>query len=130
MGTFSLVEQLERKWQPVLEHDSLSPVKDNYRRAVTSILLENEEQALREDSSAVNSVGTGLNYATSSGLAGYDPILIALVRRAMPNLMAYDVASVQPMTSPTGLIFAMKSTYSVGTRTSGPEALFKEAYTQ
>ena len=130
MGTFSLVEQLERKWQPVLEHDSLSPVKDNYRRAVTSILLENEEQALREDSSLANSSGTGLNYATSSGLAGYDPILIALVRRSMPNLMAYDVASVQPMTSPTGLIFAMKSTYSVGTRTSGPEALFKEAYTQ
>jgi len=130
MGTFSLVEQLEHKWQPVLEHSSLSPVQDNYRRAVTSILLENEEQALREDSSLANSAGTGLNYSTSSGLAGYDPILIALVRRAMPNLMAYDVASVQPMTSPTGLIFAMKSTYSVGTRTSGPEALYKEAYTR
>jgi hypothetical protein len=92
MGTFSLVEQLERKWQPVLEHSSLNPVQDNYRRAVTSILLENEEQALREDSTAVNAVGTCLNYSTSSGLAGYDPILIALVRREMPNLMAYDVA--------------------------------------
>ena len=134
MGTFSLVEQLERKWQPVLEHDSLSPVKDNYRRAVTSILLENEEQALREDSSAVNSVGTGLNYGTASGLAGYDPILIALVRRAMPNLMAYDVASVQPMTSPTGLIFAMKSTYNSRVTSAsgqtGIEALFKEAFTK
>ena len=128
MGTFSLVEQLERKWQPVLEHSSLSPVQDNYRRAVTSILLENEEQALREDSTVANAVGTGLNYSTSSGLAGYDPILIALVRRAMPNLMAYDVASVQPMTSPTGLIFAMKSVYNG--RTENTEALFREAYTK
>jgi len=112
MGTFSLVEQLERKWQPVLEHSSLNPVQDNYRRAVTSILLENEEQALREDSSIANAVGANTNLSaagSASGLAGYDPILIALVRRAMPNLMAYDVASVQPMTSPTGLIFAMKS---------------------
>ena len=127
MGTFSLVEELERKWQPVMEHDSLSPVKDNYRRAVTSILLENQEQALRED--AVNNAGgvNGLGYGTASGLAGYDPILIALVRRAMPNLMAYDVASVQPMTSPTGLIFAMKSTY---TDRGGTEALFREAFTK
>jgi len=130
MGTFTLVEQLERKWEPVMEHNSLSPIKDNYRRAVTAILLENQEQALREDSSVNNSLsvsGGGLGYSTSSGLAGYDPILISLVRRAMPNLMAYDVASVQPMTSPTGLIFAMKSTY---TNRTGPEALFKEAYTQ
>ena len=127
MGTFSLVEELERKWQPVMEHDSLVPVKDNYRRAVTSILLENQEQALRED--AVNNAGgaNGLGYNASSGLAGYDPILIALVRRAMPNLMAYDVASVQPMTSPTGLIFAMKSTYN---DRSGNEALFREAFTR
>jgi hypothetical protein len=130
MGTFTLVEQLERKWQPVMEHDSLSPIKDNYRRAVTAILLENQEQALREDSSVANSLsvtGNALSYNAASGLAGYDPILISLVRRAMPNLMAYDVASVQPMTSPTGLIFAMKSTY---TNRAGPEALFKEAYTQ
>lgn len=130
MGTFTLVEQLERKWQPVMEHDSLSPIKDNYRRAVTAILLENQEQALREDSSVSNSLsvsGGGLGYGTASGLAGYDPILISLVRRAMPNLMAYDVASVQPMTSPTGLIFAMKSTY---TNRTSPEALFKEAYTK
>ena len=127
MGTFTLVEQLERKWQPVMEHDSLSPIKDNYRRAVTSILLENQEQALREASSSVSSVGSdGLGYGATNGLAGYDPILISLVRRAMPNLMAYDVASVQPMTSPTGLIFAMKSTYNNRT---GPEALFNEAYT-
>ena len=129
MGTFTLVEQLERKWQPVMEHDSLSPIKDNYRRAVTSILLENQEQALREASSSVSSVGADgqLGYGAATGLAGYDPILISLVRRAMPNLMAYDVASVQPMTSPTGLIFAMKSTYNNRT---GAEALFNEAYTR
>jgi hypothetical protein len=131
MGTFSLVEQLERKWQPVLEHDSLSPVKDNYRRAVTSILLENEEQALREDSSIGNAAGANSNLSYGSaagGLAGYDPILIALVRRAMPNLMAYDVASVQPMTSPTGLIFAMKTVYNG--RAENTEAFFREAYTK
>ncbi len=130
MGTFTLVEQLERKWQPVMEHGSLSPIKDNYRKAVTAILLENQEQALREDSSTVNSLSVtsnALSYNASSGLAGYDPILISLVRRAMPNLMAYDVASVQPMTSPTGLIFAMKSTY---TSRTGVEALFNEASTR
>jgi len=129
MGTFSLVEQLERKWQPVMEHASLSPIKDNYRKAVTAILLENQEQALREDV-AINNAGnsTGLSYSSTSGqLAGYDPILISLVRRSMPNLMAYDVASVQPMTSPTGLVFAMKSTY---VNRTGPEALFNEAYTK
>ena len=131
MGTFTLVEQLERKWQPVMEHDSLSPIKDNYRRAVTAILLENQEQALREDASGPNTLSAtsnALSYASANGgLAGYDPILISLVRRAMPNLMAYDVASVQPMTSPTGLIFAMKSTYN---GRSGTEALFNEAFTR
>ncbi len=129
MGTFTLVEQLERKWQPVMEHDSLSPIKDNYRRAVTAILLENQEQALREDTTVANGLANAnaLTYTGGNGLAGYDPILISLVRRAMPNLMAYDVASVQPMTSPTGLIFAMKSTYN---NRSGPEALFNEAYTR
>ena len=128
MGTFTLVEQLERKWEPVMEHNSLSPIKDNYRRAVTAILLENQEQALREAAAPASAIGAaGLDYATASGLAGYDPILISLVRRAMPNLMAYDVASVQPMTSPTGLIFAMKSTY---VNRSGSEALFNEAFTK
>lgn len=128
MGTFTLVEQLERKWEPVMEHNSLSPIKDNYRRAVTAILLENQEQALREAAAPASAIGAaGLDYATGSGLAGYDPILISLVRRAMPNLMAYDVASVQPMTSPSGLIFAMKSTY---VNRSGSEALFNEAFTK
>ena len=133
MGTFTLVEQLERKWQPVMEHDSLSPIKDNYRRAVTAILLENQEQALREDTSVANGLaasGALSSSASYNGLAGYDPILISLVRRAMPNLMAYDVASVQPMTSPTGLIFAMKSTYNGRAGASSQEALFNEAYTR
>ena len=128
MGTFSLVEQLESKWQPVMEHDSLSPIKDNYRRAVTAILLENQEQALREAAPANNLGAAGaLTYDGGNGLAGYDPILISLVRRAMPNLMAYDVASVQPMTSPTGLIFAMKSKYNGRTDV---EALMQEAFTK
>lgn len=131
MGTFTLVEQLERKWQPVMEHDSLSPIKDNYRRAVTAILLENQEQALRE--AVTNNAGadTNLSSGTSTaGLYGYDPILISLVRRAMPNLMAYDVASVQPMTAPVGLIFAMKSTYNGRPiNADKPEALFNEAFT-
>jgi hypothetical protein len=133
MGTFTLVEQLERKWEPVMEHNSLSPIKDNYRRAVTAILLENQEQALREDTSVANGLAASgaLTYSGGNGLAGYDPILISLVRRAMPNLMAYDVASVQPMTSPTGLIFAMKSTYN-GRPIGGSklEALFNEAFTK
>jgi hypothetical protein len=116
-----------------MEHDSLSPIKDNYRRAVTAILLENQEQALREDTSVANGLANAnaLTYTGGNGLAGYDPILISLVRRAMPNLMAYDVASVQPMTSPTGLIFAMKSTYNgrpIGG--SNVEALFNEAFTK
>jgi hypothetical protein len=130
MGTFTLVEQLERKWEPVMEHNSLSPIKDNYRRAVTAILLENQEQALREDTSVANGLaasGALTASASYNGLAGYDPILISLVRRSMPNLMAYDVASVQPMTSPTGLIFAMKSTYQ---SRGGTEALFNEANTR
>ena len=133
MGTFTLVEQLERKWQPVMEHDSLSPIKDNYRRAVTAILLENQEQALREDTSVANGLaasGALSSSASYNGLAGYDPILISLVRRAMPNLMAYDVASVQPMTSPTGLIFAMKSTYNGRSGANALEALFNEAFTR
>lgn len=133
MGTFTLVEQLERKWQPVMEHDSLSPIKDNYRRAVTAILLENQEQALREDTTVANGLaaaGALSSSASYNGLAGYDPILISLVRRAMPNLMAYDVASVQPMTSPTGLIFAMKSTYNGRAGANAQEALFNEAFTR
>ena len=119
-----LSEQLEKKWEPVLKHESLQEIADPYKRAVTAVVLENQEKALREEKSALFEA-TPVN-ATGASIDNYDPILISLVRRALPNLMAYDVAGVQPMTGPTGLIFAMKSHYSTQ---SGTEALFNEADT-
>ena len=122
-----LSEQLTKKWEPVLNHDGLGQISDKYKRAVTAVVLENQERALREERTALfetpanNIAGTG-----ASDIDRYDPILISLVRRALPNLMAYDVAGVQPMTGPVGLIFAMKSAYSTQ---SGTEALFNEADT-
>jgi hypothetical protein len=122
-----LSEQLTKKWEPVLNHDGLGQITDKYKRAVTAVVLENQEKALREERTALfetpanNIAGTG-----ASDIDRYDPILISLVRRALPNLMAYDVAGVQPMTGPTGLIFAMKSRYSTQ---DGTEALFNEADT-
>ena len=123
-----LSEQLQKKWEPVLNHDGLGAIKDNYRRAVTAVVLENQEKALREEKSALFEDAPVNNIAGSgaSNIDRYDPILISLVRRALPNLMAYDVAGVQPMTGPTGLIFAMKSNYSTQ---AGAEALFNEADT-
>jgi hypothetical protein len=120
-----LSEELEKKWAPVLEHKDLADIKDPYRKAVTAVILENQEKAFKEEgrmlaeSAPTNSVSAG-------GVQNYDPILISLVRRALPNLMAYDICGVQPMTGPTGLIFAMKSRY---TSMSGTEALFNEADT-
>ena len=115
-------EHLQEKWQPVLDHPDLPPITDTYKRAVTTLILENQEKALREDrsflSEAAPTVSTGGQFDT------WDPILISLVRRAMPNLIAYDVCGVQPMTGPTGLIFAMRSTYS---SMDGAEALVDEA---
>ena len=115
-------EHLQEKWQPVLDHPDLPPITDTYKRAVTTLILENQEKALREDKSflseAAPTVSTGGQFDT------WDPILISLVRRAMPNLIAYDVCGVQPMTGPTGLIFAMRSTYS---SMDGAEALVDEA---
>ena len=109
---------LTEKWAPVLNHNETGEIKDNYRRNVTAVLLENQEQSLRESADAhANSFGTGANIGT------FDPVLISLVRRAMPNLIAYDVASVQPMSGPTGLIFSMRSRYKSQT---GNEALFNE----
>jgi len=123
-----LSESLQKKWAPVLEHGSLPAIKDNYKKAVTAVILENQEKALREEKQALfeavpvnNIAGSG-----STEIDRYDPILISLVRRSLPNLMAYDVAGVQPMTGPTGLIFAMKSRYSTQ---DGAEALFNEADT-
>ena len=119
-----LSENLQKKWAPVLDHDNLPAIKDNYKRAVTAVVLENQEKALREEKAALFEA-THVNQ-TGSAIDTYDPILISLVRRSLPNLMAYDVAGVQPMTGPTGLIFAMKSHYSTQ---SGTEALFNEADT-
>ena len=115
-------EHLQEKWQPVLEHNDLPEIKDSYRKAVTTIILENQEKALREDRSFLGEAAP--TNATGASVDNWDPILISLVRRAMPNLIAYDIAGVQPMTGPTGLIFAMRSRYASQT---GTEAFYNEA---
>jgi len=115
-------EHLQEKWQPVLEHNDLPEIKDSYRKAVTTIILENQEKALREDRGFLGEAAP--TNATGASVDNWDPILISLVRRAMPNLIAYDIAGVQPMTGPTGLIFAMRSRY---TNQSGTEAFYNEA---
>ena len=120
-----LSEQLVKKWSPVLEHPELPKVTDSYKRAVTAVILENQERALREDR-AFMSEAAPTNSTDSSYVQNWDPILISLVRRAMPNLIAYDIAGVQPMTGPTGLIFAMRAKYA---SQAGTEALFNEADT-
>ncbi len=131
-------ESLQEKWAPILDYDGLDPIKDAHRRATTAILLENQEKELREERSFLSeapTVNTGSSSsaagfsadATAAGpVAGFDPVLISLIRRAMPNLVAYDLAGVQPMNGPTGLIFAMRSRYN---NQSGTEALFNEADT-
>jgi hypothetical protein len=121
-----LSEQLVKKWQPVLEHPELPKVTDSYKRAVTAVILENQEKALREDRAFI-SESAPINSTNSSYVQNWDPILISLVRRAMPNLIAYDICGVQPMTGPTGLIFAMRSKYQ---SQAGSEALFDAADTQ
>ena len=126
-------EVLQEKWSPLLEYEGLDPIKDAHRKAVTAQLLENQEIALREEkeflheAAPTNSVGNG-GFTSSGGqtVAGFDPVLISLIRRAMPNLVAYDLAGVQPMTGPTGLIFAMRSRFSTQ---DGTEALFNEPNT-
>ena len=124
---------LMEKWDPVLNHKSLPQIKDNYRKEVTAVLLENQEREMSKMLAEVahaNAGGTGLALggagAATGTVAGYDPVLISLVRRAAPQMIAYDVCGVQPMTQPTGLIFAMKSRYSTQ---NGTEALFNEADT-
>jgi len=127
-----LSEQIQQKWGAILEHADLPEIKDNYKKTVTAILLENQEKALQEERAMLAEVAPANNIGDgTAGVAKYDPIMIGLVRRAMPNLMAYDIAGVQPMTGPTGLIFAMRSVYG-NTRTVGSEteALYNEANTQ
>ena len=129
-----LAETIKEKWQPVLEHADLPEIKDSYKRDVTLRLLENQEKFLAEEHLAeaapANSSGNWARPGTagevSGGVAKWDPILISLVRRAMPQMIAYDVCGVQPMTGPTGLIFAMKAKYDTQ---GGAEALFNEADT-
>ena len=123
-----LTEQLESKWSPVLDHEGLPKIKDAYRRAVTAMVLENQEKAMAEESRVLNeSAPTNSGFGSAgSYVQGYDPILISLVRRALPNLIAYDICGVQPMSGPTGLIFAMRSRYKTQ---NGTEALFNEANT-
>ena len=129
-------EHLQEKWGPILDFDGVDPIKDAHRRNVTAILLENQEKELREEASFLSeqpTVNTGSTSsaagfsagATAAGpVAGFDPVLISLIRRSMPNLVAYDLAGVQPMNGPTGLIFAMRSRFN---SQSGTEALFNEA---
>ena len=117
-----LTENLQEKWQPVLEHPDLPKIGDAYKRAVTTVILENQEKAVREDRSFMAEAAPA--NATGSSVDNWDPVLISLVRRAMPNLIAYDICGVQPMTGPTGLIFAMKSRFG---SQAGAEALFNEA---
>ncbi|MDW7642054.1 MAG: hypothetical protein SCG72_06600 [Nitrosarchaeum sp.] len=127
-------EQLQEKWAPLLNYEGLDQIKDSHRRMVTAVLLENQEKFQREEreflyESPTNSAGTGgySGSATAAGpVAGFDPVLISLIRRSMPNLVAYDLAGVQPMNGPTGLIFAMRSRY---TNQSGSEALYNEVDT-
>ena len=132
-------EHLQEKWAPLLDYDGAEAIKDSHRRMVTAVLLENQEKFLREEQSflseaptnAANAAGASGGFGGAAGLAGgptagFDPVLISLIRRSMPNLVAYDLAGVQPMNGPTGLIFAMRSRY---TNQSGTEALFDEADT-
>tara|TARA_B110000503_G_scaffold68839_1_gene107494 strand:- start:824 stop:2209 length:1386 start_codon:yes stop_codon:yes gene_type:complete len=132
-------EQLQEKWAPLLDYDGLDPIKDSHRRAVTAILLENQERTIREEreflyegptnsgNAAGASGGFGGLSSPSGPTAGFDPVLISLIRRSMPNLIAYDLCGVQPMNGPTGLIFAMRSRY---TNQSGTEAFYNEADTR
>jgi hypothetical protein len=137
----SLNESIQKKWQPVLEHPDLAPIKDVHKRSVVAQLLENQQRSGREQSfgsggysapsllgeaAPVNSMGASSSTAGDGSVDTFDPVLISLVRRSMPNLIAYDVCGVQPMTGPTGLIFAMRSRY---TGQAGTEALFDEANT-
>ena len=115
-------EHLQEKWQPVLQHPDLPEIADSYKRAVTTVILENQEKALREDRAFLSEAAPA--NSTSSAVDNWDPILISLVRRSMPNLIAYDICGVQPMTGPTGLIFAMRSRFQSQT---GAEALADEA---
>jgi len=130
-----LSESLQKKWEGVLDHPDLPSITDKYRKAVTAVILENQAQEMVKAGAILNETGPtnsmtntvasgGFGGSASSPVAGFDPILISLVRRSLPNLIAYDICGVQPMTGPTGLIFAMRSRYSTQ---GGDEAFYNEA---
>ena len=131
-----LSEQTQQKWASVLDHPDLAPIKDPYRKAVTAVILENQAQEMMKEAGILHEAGSPTNFAGTGGfgggaaaagpVAGFDPILISLVRRSLPNLIAYDVCGVQPMTGPTGLIFAMRTKYA---NQGGTEAFYNEANT-
>ncbi len=131
MDNLGSTEMLQEKWAPVLNHADLPSIEDPYKKNVTAVVLENQEKAVREqylaEAAPTNAAGGGMSpvIGGEGNIKGFDPILISLVRRAMPNLMAYDVCGVQPMTGPTGLIFAMRAKYDAAN--SANEALFNEA---
>jgi hypothetical protein len=132
-----LAEEIQKKWAPILDHGDLTPIKDVHRRSVTAMMLENTQKALREATAhgdyqtltetsstvPVNFMGASSSTAGAGGIDTFDPVLISLVRRAMPNLIAYDICGVQPMNGPTGLIFAMRSRYS---NQAGTETFYNE----
>jgi hypothetical protein len=124
-----LAEEVQNKWRPILEHQDLAPIKDAHKRAVTAQILENTERAVAEARAAMSGGFLGEaapTNATGNDISNFDPVLISLVRRAMPNLMAYDVCGVQPMTGPTGLIFAMRARYD---NQGGTETFYNEVDT-
>jgi len=131
-----LSESLQQKWAGVLDHPDMAPIKDPYRKAVTAVILENQAVEMQKSAGMLYEAGSPTNFAGTGGFggssaaggptAGFDPILISLVRRSLPNLIAYDVCGVQPMTGPTGLIFAMRTRYA---GQAGTEAFFGEANT-
>jgi hypothetical protein len=131
-----LSEQTQQKWASVLDHPDLAPIKDPYRKAVTAVILENQAQEMMKEAGILHEAGSPTNFAGTGGfgggaaaagpVAGFDPILISLVRRSLPNLIAYDVCGVQPMTGPTGLIFAMRTRFA---NQGGTEAFYNEANT-
>jgi len=130
-------DKLVQKWAPVLNEETAGPISDHYRRQVTAAILENQERAMREEAQQASFGMISEAGTETSNVGNFDPVLISLVRRAMPNLIAYDVCGVQPMTGPTGLIFAMKSRYkttragadATADTNAGTEALFNEALT-
>ena len=121
-------DKLVEKWAPVLNEESAGVIKDSHRKAVTAVILENQERAFQDEAAQANMLTEAAPGNSSSSAANWNPVLISLVRRALPNMMAYDVCGVQPMTGPTGLIFAMKSRYGAGA-TGSTEALYAEANT-